>query len=231
MMNETAFAQSLKKSGKKTHVVGELVGRVKRFEAFLSQRSKVLDSAEAQDIRDYVDTLAERDVKEAMRAVALYYQFAGSPELARTAGEIRQQRIVKKAFKLRDFMGVNLGAVFKLGAMGIVTVEQMLAVGKTPQDRQKLAEETGISPEIILELVKLSDLTRLAGVKSVRARLYYDAGLDTPHKFATWEPDALRAMLVEFVACSGFKGIAPLPKELRSTVAAAKALPNVVEYE
>jgi hypothetical protein len=123
-----------------------------------------------------------------------------------------------------------LEEVAKLEAIGVGTVEHMLAAGKTPEARLRLAEETGISTEIILELVKLSDLSRLGAVKSVRARLYYDAGLDTPAKFTQREPEALRQMLVKFVERTGFDGIAPLPKELRNAVAVAQQLPEVVQY-
>jgi hypothetical protein len=69
-----------------------------------------------------------------------------------------------------------------------------------------------------------------AAVKSVRARLYYDAGLDTPDKFTQWEPEALRQMLVEFVERTGFEGIAPLPKELRNAITKARQLPEAVQY-
>jgi hypothetical protein len=78
----------------------------------------------------------------------------------------------------------------------------------------------------MLELVKLSDLSRLGGLKSVRARLfYYDAGVDTVEKIAQWEPEELRAMLSEFVGESGFDGIAPLPKEVHNAVDKARSLP------
>ena len=70
----------------------------------------------------------------------------------------------------------------------------------------------------------------MAGLKGIRARLYHDAGVDTVDKLAAWEPEALRAMLVEFVECTGFDGIAPLPKEAAGAVAQAKKLPQVVEY-
>jgi hypothetical protein len=85
--------------------------------------------------------------------------------------------------------------------------------------------------ETILKLVKLSDLSRLEGVKGVRARLYYKAGLDTPEKFIQWKPEALRQMLVRYVEQSGFKGIAPLPKEISSTITRARQLPKIVRYE
>jgi hypothetical protein len=114
--------------------------------------------------------------------------------------------------------------------VGIVTVEHMLAAAKTPKARKQLSKQAGVPLPMILELVKLSDLSRLGAIKSVRARLYYDAGLDTPDKFVHWEPDALQQMLIEFVERTGFDGIAPLPKELRNAIARAQQLSKAVQY-
>jgi hypothetical protein len=76
-----------------------------------------------------------------------------------------------------------------------------------------------LTVDSITELVKLSDLARIPGLKKVRARLYYNAGLDTVEKIAHWNPEEMRRMLCQFIKRTGFKGIAPLPKESASTVA------------
>jgi hypothetical protein len=232
-MDEEGFRQFLKKSGKKEHIVAGLIHQVQAFDAYLAGRLPAgVEAASEQDLRDYGQTLSPGTIREQMRGLALYYRFAGNVPLARLAMDIREFEIGKtrRAFKLREFRGVRLEAVAPLEAIGIVTVEQMLAAGRTPEARRQLAEQTGVSPAAILEFLKLSDLSRLGGVKGVRARLYYDAGLDTPHQFAGWEPDALRQKLVEFVERTGFDGIAPLPKELRNTIATARQLPEVVQY-
>ncbi len=83
--------------------------------------------------------------------------------------------------------------------------------------------------KVILELVRLSDLARLPGVKGIRARLYYEAGVTGVEKMAEWEPEALRRMVTEFVERTGFDGIPPLPKEVSSTVANARKLHAIVE--
>jgi hypothetical protein len=167
-----------------------------------------------------------------MRGVGLYFRFAGNEPLARLAGQIREQGIAKtrRPFKLRDFRGVDPQDVARLENIGVVTVDDMLAAGKTLPDRQQLSARTGVAPEAILELVKLSDISRVGAIKSVRARLYYDAGLDTPDKFARWEPEALRQMLVQWVEDTGFDGIAPLPKEIRNAIATARELPPMIQY-
>jgi hypothetical protein len=136
----------------------------------------------------------------------------------------------RNPFLLRGFRGVNPEVIAKLEAVGIKNAGQMLAAGQTARKRTALAEGAGVPVEAVLELVRLSDLARLPGVKGIRARLYYAAGVDSVEKMARWEPEALRLMVAEYVERTGFDGIAPLPKEVSSTIANARQLPRVVEY-
>lgn len=117
-----------------------------------------------------------------------------------------------------------------MAAHGIKTAERLLTAGATPAQRTALAAATGIPEAAILEMVKLSDLARLPGVKGIRARLYYDAGVDSVAKMAAWEPEPLRLMVTDFAQRTGFDGIPPLPKEVSSTIANARRLAVVVEY-
>jgi hypothetical protein len=230
-MDECGFRQFLKRSGKKPHVVEELVDAVCRFEEFL-QAGIELGAATEQHVREYAEALTPQSRKARMRAVALYYKSSGNLPLAKLASDIREQAIARtrKSPKLREFRGVEAQDLGKLEAAGIATVDLLLAAGKTPKARRELAARINVELATILELVKLSDLSRLTGVKCIRARLYHDAGVDTPAKFAEWEPDALREHLVEWVKRTGFDGVAPLPKEIRHTIATARELPKVVSY-
>lgn len=135
----------------------------------------------------------------------------------------------RNPFKLREFRGVSPEYITRLAALGIKTSDQMLAEGSTGPQRAALANESGIPESAILELVKLSDLARLPGVKGIRARLYYSAGVDSVVKMAAWEPEALRQMVTAYIEETGFDGLPPLPKEVSSTVANAQKLPQVVE--
>jgi hypothetical protein len=134
-------------------------------------------------------------------------------------------------FKLKDFLGVNPDLIARLEAIEVKNTTQMLMAGQSAEKRKELAKKADVTLASVLELVKLSDLARLPGVKGIRARLYYDAGVDTIEKMAAWEPEALLARTTEFVKATGFTGIAPLPKEVSSTIINAKNLPQVVEWE
>jgi hypothetical protein len=63
-----------------------------------------------------------------------------------------------------------------------------------------------------------------------RARLYYDAGLDTLDKIAKWDPEEMQHMFVEFVERTEFDGAPPTPSEAAFAVKLAKYLPRIVEY-
>jgi len=235
-MDEPSFRKFLRRRGKQQHIVDGLIGQVRQYEGFLvDERQSSLEDAGETDLQAWIGRLEAAgpgQARKKVRGVALYYQFVGNTRLAGAASAFRQQEIAqtRRAFPLREFRGVNAEHVAMLEAAGITDAEQMLAEGGTPEARQRLAGETGVPEDAILEMVKLSDLSRIGGLKQVRARLYYDAGVDTQDKLAAWEPDALVAMLAGWVTGTGFDGIAPLPKEVRNAVETARRLPRRVEY-
>jgi predicted flap endonuclease-1-like 5' DNA nuclease len=235
MQKVEEFRKYLGRKGKKNHVVDDLIKRCKAFEEFLDGRRKSgIDNASKEDMQAFLDAMKDQktDVNNYLRAIGLYYRFASRPDLSALANSLRKQRIssAKKSFALKNFRGIDKKHVMRLEKEGIYNVDQMLERGKTPTSRQKLAEETGIPVEAILEFVKLADLSRIGGVKNIRARLYYDAGVDTVEKMAKWNPEKLRTYLTEFVNRTRFDGIAPLPKEVENTIKEAKKLPRIVEY-
>jgi predicted flap endonuclease-1-like 5' DNA nuclease len=235
-MDMEAFRTHLKRRGKKEHVAETLVGYVERFAAYLlDQRGTDLSRAGVEDLDAYADWIEGRrkgSARKEVRGIGLYYDLIGRQDLASRAWSIREAAIAKtrKVFALKDFRGVDQGHVQALAAAGIVDVEQMVAAGKTPAQRETLSRRTGVPLAAIVEYVKLSDLARVGGLRGVRARLYYDAGVDTIDKLAAWDPEELRAMFIDFVAHTGFDGIAPLPKEARNAVATARKLDRIVEY-
>jgi ribosomal protein S18 acetylase RimI-like enzyme len=233
LIDEQGFRLFLKKAGKKPHVIDGLLGQVLAFHDYLSNAGfSDLDAAGEQQLCDYVDSLDPGSVNKRIRGLALYYRFRRNEALARLASEMRAERIARtrSSFKLGQFRGVDPEHIARLDALEIVTVEDILSAGDTPEKRQQLAEKSGAPLPAILKLVKLADLSRLGAIKAVRARLYYDAGLDTPEKFTHWQTDDLRRYLVEWVARTGFEGIAPLPKELQNAIEAARTQPERVVY-
>jgi predicted flap endonuclease-1-like 5' DNA nuclease len=234
-MDVAAFKQFLKRSGRSTSAARRAIQVVQAFAEWLVEQEddRTLDAATVADLEAYAawldaesDTLAKRH----LWGLRYYFEFTGNDSLAQLAGEWRQQRIRRTPFKLKDFRGVSPAHAEALAAAGIENVAQMREAGRTPAARKRLAAETGVLPEAILELVKLSDLARVPGLKGIRARLYHDAGIDTVEKLAAQDPDEMRARLIAFVQRTGFDGIAPLPKEAQNAVRTARKLPRLIDY-
>ena len=229
-----AFMQFLKRGGRSETARKRVWNCLVDFERFLDgQRGVSLNKASLKDLEAFVAWI-EREPKSSAKthlwALGYYFEFTDNEGLRHLAGALREQRILRKPFRLRDFRGVDAKTAETLAEIGIRDVQQMLDAGSTRQSRTSLAAKTGIPEDVILELVKLSDLARIPGVKGIRARLYHDAGVDTVEKMAQWKPEALRKAMIEFVARTGFDGVPTLLEEARYTVAKAKALPHLVEY-
>jgi hypothetical protein len=234
-MNDEELAQFLKRGGRSDRARQRILQRLSEYEQYLRDERGVggLEESSAEDLEAFVVWL-EREGKTSANthlwAIKYVYEYTGNEELYDLARILREQRIQRKPFGLKGFMDVRPEHVERLAAIGIHNVQQMLQAGRTPEARQQLAADTGLSLETIDELVKLSDLSRIPGIKGIRARLYHDAGVDTVEKMAAWDPQALRAMLVEFVEQAGFEGIAPLPAEIRFSIKRAQALESVVQF-
>jgi len=121
--------------------------------------------------------------------------------------------IIRKPFPLEDFRAVDIEFADILAKHGIRNTVQLLGAGATQEDRRILAEQIGVPEPIIKEFVKLSDLARIPGVKGTRARLYYEAGIDSVEKIANLELEEFRNQVVAYVIKSGFDGISTLPAE------------------
>jgi len=234
-LDEVGFRKYLKRGGRTERVQEEVVRIVRGFEEFLrtQRNNRTLDKAQPKDLEEFtkwVEHEPKGSAKTHIWALRYYFAFSGMKDIERLTSELREGRITRTPFKLAKFLGVKPDYVTKLASAGIRNADQMLKAGSTVKDRKTLSKETGVPLETILELVKMSDLSRIFGVKSIRARLYHDADVDTVEKMAQWDPKELGPMLIAFVERTRFNGIAPLPKELEFTVATARKLAKVVEY-
>lgn len=233
MNNENDFRKQMKQMGKKPSVIDGLVKEVRHFgDWLLIYKNKTIETADTGDLLSYVERLNKQEIKIYMRALALFFRWLENDELKELAHSLREVETSKtrRAFNLQEFQGVKLEEIGNLEALGIRNVEDMLSAGRTPQMRKEMAERSGVSHETIMELVKLADLSRLPGVKGIRARLYYNAGIDTVEAFCQWKPVELQKHLEKFVRDSRFDGVAPLPKEIQNTIKTAAKLPRIIQF-
>ena len=229
-MREEDFRLYLKKKGKKPSVIDRNVSSVNKFIAFLE---KEINLASKEDITSYVEEIEnkKKSAKGALYVLMNYYKFTENKEMLSYVAKLRESRTKqsRRVFPLKEFYDVNIDYVNKLANIGIKNVEEMLDAGKTIKQRKELSKQLGIPEEGILELVELSDITRIGYVKSKLARLYHSAGFDTPTKIVKYSAQDLYEHFKKYIEETGWDGMIPNPKDLENNIESAKKLKEVVE--
>ncbi len=134
------------------------------------------------------------------------------------------------AYKIIDVEGIGPVYAEKLAAAGIKTTEQYLEKCAKPAGRKALAEETGISPKLILTWANHSDLFRINGIAGQFAELLEAAGVDTVKELKHRVPANLHPKLVEVNEQKNLCNRVPSVSELEKMIEQAKELPPVLEY-
>lgn len=134
------------------------------------------------------------------------------------------------AYKIIDIEGIGEAYAAKLQEAGINTTEELLAKAATPKGRATLAEETGISPKLILKWANHADLFRIKGIAGQFAELLEAAGVDTVKEFrhrvaANLQPK-LQATNDERHLCKRVPSVA----ELERMIEQAKELEPAISY-
>ncbi|MGI6374640.1 MAG: DUF4332 domain-containing protein [Anaerolineae bacterium] len=132
--------------------------------------------------------------------------------------------------KLASIEGIGPVYEEKLNAAGVRSIEKLLEIGKTPKGRAQLAEDSGISPKLLLEWINHADLFRIKGVAEEYSDLLEEAGVDTVPELAQRNADNLYARLVEVNAAKKLVRRLPPKVLVEDWVAQAKTLPRIIEY-
>jgi hypothetical protein len=233
-INEEGFRKYLKRKGKRPTVINRNVRVLKDFISYLrKERGRNLDEVGTNDIDSFVMEIEnrKRSAKGNLYVLMNYFQSISNEELLHHTKTLRERRTkrTRRVFPIKEFLNVNQESVKRLATIGIKNVDQMLGRGKAKKQREQLSKQLGIPEDAILELVKLSDITRMGYVKRKLARLYYQAGLDSPARIAEFEPEQLHAFFVKFVEESGWDVMVPNPKDLTNNIKSARKLPRIVE--
>jgi len=138
--------------------------------------------------------------------------------------------MLPKPNKISEFKGISQEAIKKLEAIGFTNTLKLYPRILTPKARIELSETTGIPYNHILELAKLTDLSRIRWVGATFARMLYDLGIDSLEKAANVNPETLHQQLNELNAKANyFKGHIGL-NDIRIFVQIAGEVPVKVEF-
>ncbi len=95
---------------------------------------------------------------------------------------------------LRSLPGVAPADIEPLAAAGIKNTRTLLARAHASKAREQLADESGVSMDVLVELCELSDLCRLYGVGPAFARLLHGLGIRSAEHFAEHRPEQIVAL-------------------------------------
>lgn len=135
-----------------------------------------------------------------------------------------------KPNKVADFNWISENTIEKLVKIGISNTEKLYSKVLTKIDRQKLAESTGIVYTEILDLTKLTDLSRIKWVGVTYARMLYDLGVDTVEKVSKADPIDLHARINQLIKEQNiFKGGIGI-NDVKILIETANELTLEIEY-
>ena len=133
-------------------------------------------------------------------------------------------------YKIVEVEGIGEVYAEKLNAAGIPDIETLLAKCAKPAGRAALAEETGISPKLILTWTNHADLMCINGVGPQFSELLEAAGVDTVKELKHRVPANLQAKLEEINEQKHLVRRVPALAEVEKMIEQAKELPAVMEY-
>ena len=131
---------------------------------------------------------------------------------------------------LKDFPGVDEEIVLKLENCGIKNTLQLFPRVLTQTDRKALAEKLEVEEDQVLQVTKLTDLSRIRWVNHTFAYILLEAGYDCTQKVADADPQVLYHGIARLnTELNIFKGKIGI-HDMKLCIEAAKMLSFEIEY-
>ena len=108
-----------------------------------------------------------------------------------------------------------------LARAGLRDQLQMISACQTPQMREALSRQTGIPLDALAEIARGCDMYRMGtNLNHIRARIYYEMGLDTWQKWAGSTSEAIIQRFTEYIQQHELETerLVPWPKEVRNGI-------------
>lgn len=229
LLDEKLLKEYLNKLNLRISRVKRIIKSVDMFENYLLDLNKTLNSAIPDDLDNFLSEYTNKYVSiYYIEDLKHYYALRKNKVMQNTVEKMKYK--YTPPYKLTNFKNINTEYLNKLIKVGIKTNNQLLNACKSNDERKKLSTKIDIPLKEINKITKMSDLCRIYAVKSTRAELYYEAGIDTVEKIAKLSPEKLRNIVVKYAEENDFSGTPTLPKEAKFTVDFAKKLHKIAEF-
>lgn len=212
----------------------KLKKRIKIFRLLPSQQilRDSIDERFASLERNGIENLQQlRDTLKTKSDVQSFAVETGLPVDYVTILRREANSYMPKPINIKDFTGLNLEVVNKLGQFGINNTFQLFPHVITREGRNTFAKQMGIKDEDMLELTKLTDVARLKYVGPKFARLLIETEFDTVENIANSNHEDLFHALIRANETSGiYKGKFGI-EDMESWInIVVQDMPQVIEY-
>jgi len=137
---------------------------------------------------------------------------------------------IPKPNRLKDFPDISSDIIQKLESIGIKNTLHLYKRVRTPFERNRLISETGINGESILQLTKLTDLSRVRWVNHTFAYMLHEAGFKTVKELADADAVEMHKAIKDLNnERRFFKGNIGL-NDIRICIHAAREVPQDIQY-
>ena len=133
-------------------------------------------------------------------------------------------------YPINEVEGIGTTYGEKLQTLGITSTRDLLEKGETRAGRKTLAEESGISPKLILTWINQADLMRVSGIGPQYAELLEDAGVDTIKELRTRKAENLTAKMAETNTIRKVAGNVPSVSMVQKWIDSAKEMEPAIQY-
>lgn len=190
----------------------------------IEDRFKILKDAGAQNLQDLSDLL------KTPRKTREFSMKSGLPDdyLLILRREVNSYH--PKPVNLEKFPGIKKDTITKLNNAGIKNTAHLFKRVKKETDRKELSTETGVKIEDILELTKLTDLSRVKWIGSVFARIFLDSGTDSVKKLSKAKAGPLYEKLVEINQEKDYTKAKFVENDVELCIKVAKMVPQSIEF-
>ena len=208
----------------------------KRLESGYLPPSRMILKEKIDERLDYFKCIGINNVKELIWILKKKDKIEELSKLDNLSGDylkilLRElNSTLPKPNKISEFSGISKEIPLKLAKIGIKNTKNLYDKVITKADREELAKTTGINKMEVLELTKLTDLSRIKWAGVNFARMLYDIGFDTVEKASKADPVDLHKRINEINKEKGiYKGHIGL-NDIRIFVDAANEVPQEIEY-
>jgi hypothetical protein len=190
----------------------------------LDERFNYFESIGISNVQELQQILKKKDKLAELPKV----NFLSGDYLAILLREINS--LHPKPNKIKEFIGISSDTVSKLEKIGIKDTVGLFDKVINTKSRKELAIKASIADLEIMELTKLTDLSRIKWVGAMFARILFESGFDTVEKISKANHEDLYKKITQLNKERNlYKGNIGI-KDMKLCVNAAKEVPLEIEY-